>query len=76
MEIKGGCLCGSVRYHGHAEPAFVSVCHCCDCQKFTGSAFGVVMGLPQSALQIQGELKSFTKLSDGGNSIVRFFGPQ
>src|SRR5262249_7115221 len=76
MEIKGGCLCGAVRYNGHAEPDFVAVCHCRDCQKFTGSAFGTLIGVPQSALEIQGELKSFSKLADSGKPIVRLFCPE
>ncbi len=41
-QIAGGCLCGKVRYSANTEPAFVGVCHCKDCQKFTGSAFAVV----------------------------------
>ena len=76
MEIKGGCLCGAVRYDAHAERAFVGVCHCRDCQKFTGSAFGTLVGLPQSALEIHGELKSYSKLGDSGKPIVRLFCPE
>src|ERR1051326_4983683 len=75
MEIKGGCLCGAVRYNAHVEPEFVGVCHCRDCQKFTGSAFGTLVGLPQSALEIQGELKSYSKLGDSGKPIIRLFFP-
>ena len=47
--ITGGCLCGKIRYHADAEPAFVGLCHCHDCQKFTGSAFAAVIGLPKAA---------------------------
>ena len=47
MKIDGGCLCGAVRYSGEAEPLFAGVCHCRDCQKFTGSAFGAMVGAPQ-----------------------------
>ena len=36
MEIKGGCLCGAVRYTAEADPTSATVCHCRDCQKFTG----------------------------------------
>ena len=39
MKIEGGCLCGKVRYSADAEPAFVGVCHCKNCQKGTGTAF-------------------------------------
>src|SRR5207248_1250076 len=46
----GGCLCGKTRYSADAEPAFVGLCHCHDCQKFTGSAFAAVIGLPKSAV--------------------------
>jgi len=76
MEIKGGCLCGAVRYNARAEPTFVGVCHCRDCQKFTGSAFGTLLGLPQAELEIQGEVKSFSKLGDSGKPIVRLFCPE
>jgi hypothetical protein len=41
-QITGGCLCGVVRFSANAEPAFVGICHCKDCQKFSGSAFAVV----------------------------------
>lgn len=49
--ITGGCLCGKIRYSADAEPAFVGLCHCHDCQKFTGSAFAAVIGLPKSAVR-------------------------
>jgi hypothetical protein len=48
MKIEGGCLCGKVRYSADVEPAFVGVCHCKNCQKGTGSAFSVVVGLPNA----------------------------
>jgi hypothetical protein len=75
-EIRGGCLCSAVRYTASAEPALVGVCHCRDCQKFTGSAFGFFIGVPRSAFEIQGALKTFTKLGDSGNPIVRRFCPE
>jgi hypothetical protein len=65
-QIKGGCLCGAVRHTAHAEPALVGVCHCCDCQKFTGSAFGFFVGVPRTAVEIQGELKTYGEDLVGG----------
>jgi hypothetical protein len=72
-QIAGGCLCGKVRYSASGDPVFVGVCHCTDCQKFTGSAFAVVVGLPKSALTIQGPLSTFDKTGDTGKATHRSF---
>jgi hypothetical protein len=37
----GGCLCNAVRYRLDAPPLFTHACHCLDCQKKTGTAFGM-----------------------------------
>jgi hypothetical protein len=58
MKIEGGCLCGKVRYSADAEPTFVGVCHCKNCQKGTGTAFAVVVALPKAQLNVDGPLKS------------------
>jgi hypothetical protein len=73
--ITGSCLCGKIRYRAEAEPKFVSLCHCRDCQKFTGSAFATVVALPKAALTVTGDLKAFTKPGDSGKPIARFFCP-
>ena len=73
--ITGGCLCGQIRYRAEAEPKFVSVCHCRDCQRFTGSAFAVVVALPKDAVTITGTLKGFAKPGDSGKPIERRFCP-
>jgi hypothetical protein len=41
--------------------------------KFTGSAFGFFVGVPRTAVEIQGELKTFAKPGDSGKPIVRRF---
>jgi len=74
-EIRGGCLCGGVRYSATGDPAFVGVCHCRDCQKFSGAAFAVVVGVAKSALSVQGTLTTYTKPGDSGQPIHRRFCP-
>jgi hypothetical protein len=74
--IEGGCLCGRVRYGADAEPAFVGVCHCVDCQRFSGSAFSTVIGIPGTALNLTGVVKTFTKTADSGKTIHRRFCPE
>lgn len=73
--IAGGCLCGKVRYSADVEPKFVGLCHCHDCQKFTGSAFAAVIALPKSAVTVTGILKGFAKRGDSGKPIERMFCP-
>jgi hypothetical protein len=75
VQIEGGCLCGRVRYSADVDPAFVGVCHCTDCQKFSGSAFSTVIGMPAPALKVTGTLKTFTKSGGSGRPIHRSFCP-
>ena len=59
-KITGGCLCGAVRYTADADPSSVTVCHCLDCQKFTGSAFAALLRVSKDALIIEGTVKTFS----------------
>jgi len=53
---SGGCVCGATRYRLTAEPLTLYACHCTDCQKRSGSAFGLSMWVPRGAIEItQGE---------------------
>ena len=70
MKIEGGCLCGNVRYSADAEPAFVGVCHCKNCQKASGTAFRVVLAVPKPALSVQGTLKTFNDRGETGKAMI------
>ena len=37
--IRGGCLCGAIRYESIGEPYNVTHCHCEDCRKNAGAPF-------------------------------------
>ena len=76
MDATGGCLCGSLRYTLKAEPTLIGVCHCRDCQKFTGSAFSFLVAVPLTALEIEGSSKTFDKPGDSGHPITRRFCPE
>ena len=75
MTLTGGCLCGQVRYRIEAAPAFQVVCHCTNCQKQSGSAFSVNLGVPKAALTISGTLKTYTDHGDSGGVVLRRFCP-
>ena len=72
-EIKGGCLCGAVRYSAETEQTEAIICHCTDCQKFTGAAFAALVPLQKSALTITGPVKTHTGVGGSGKPILRNF---
>jgi hypothetical protein len=75
-EMTGRCLCGQVRYSATADPAIVVVCHCKDCQKQSGTAFSVEVGVPKSSISVQGQLKTFHGTGDSGRPVERNFCPE
>jgi hypothetical protein len=75
-EMIGRCLCGQVRYSANVDPDWIGVCHCQDCQKQTGSAFSVLVGIPKSAISIQGQLKTFQNKGESGQPVERSFCPE
>jgi hypothetical protein len=76
MKMSGGCLCGQVRYRAEAEPAFVGVCHCRNCQKQAGTTFSIVVAIPKAALAIEGTLKTYADRGDSGKAVRRRFCPE
>jgi hypothetical protein len=74
--LTGRCLCGQVQYVANAEPAIIAVCHCKNCQKQTGTAFSVIVGIPKAALSINGKLKRFHDTGDSGRTVERNFCPE
>ena len=74
-EMTGGCLCGHVRYKANAEPALTAICHCKNCQKQAGSAFFIVVAVPESALTIQGRQRRTTTGAIAANPWIGFSAP-
>lgn len=72
-EIKGGCLCGAVRYRAEADRAGATICHCRDCQKFTGSAFATLLMVPKTAFALTGPVKTHTGVGGSGLPVLRHF---
>jgi len=67
--FSGGCVCGAARYRVTAEPLTLYACHCTDCQKRSGSAFGLSMWVPRSAIELlQGELMRLELRLAGGRA--------
>lgn len=69
------CACRQLRLTCTGEPVRISACHCLDCQRRTGSAFGVQARFARELVTIEGTASAFTRSSDSGNTVTFHFCP-
>ena len=70
------CRCGQLRAACEGEPVRVSVCHCLECQKRTGSAFGAQARWPVAQVSITGAFKTWERTADSGRAASYRFCPE
>lgn len=75
MRLDGSCLCGAVTVTLARQPLVVNMCHCSDCQKRSGSPFGMAVWLAEAGVAIAGETRRFEHRSDKGRAMVNRFCP-
>jgi len=69
------CACGQLRVACAGEPEKVSLCHCLECQKRTGSAFGIAAFFTRGAVAAKGRAGTYTRPSDKGRPVRHSFCP-
>lgn len=69
------CRCGQLRATVTGDPVRLSVCHCLNCKKRTGSAFAVQARWPADRVTLSGQSKTFDKAGDSGNAATFHFCP-
>jgi len=69
------CACGQLRLTCEGEPQRVSLCHCLDCQRRTGSAFGVAAFFARTAVTTEGRAQTTRRLADSGRGLTFHFCP-
>lgn len=74
-ERIASCTCGQLKVTVSAEPIRVSVCHCLDCQRRTGSVFGAQARFPREAAHVSGESSMFSRIGDEGGRAWFHFCP-
>lgn len=74
MERTASCACGALSIRVQGEPTIVIACNCFQCQKRTGSVFGVGTYFPnEQVLEKHGESRAYERSSDAGRKIVCHF---
>lgn len=73
-QIAGSCLCGAIQYNSPAPPVMVALCHCTHCQKQSGAAFSVNVGIPKGSLQFTaGKTAVYEDKGSSGQPVYRHF---
>ncbi len=72
---RASCSCGQLTVECEGDPVRVSMCHCYECQKRTGSVFGVQARFPLDRVSPKGRSAEFARTGDSGGRVTLHFCP-
>jgi hypothetical protein len=70
------CSCKQLTVSCEGEPLRISMCHCLECQRRTGSAFGVQARFAASGVKMQGHATEYQRVGDSGGRVTFRFCPR
>jgi hypothetical protein len=76
MTRSAACHCGQLRVTCEGEPRRVSLCHCLDCQRRTGSVFSIAAFYDRSRVTPVGMSHTFKRDSASGKPVTFHFCPR
>lgn len=69
------CRCGQLTVTVEGEPVRVSVCHCLECKRRSGSAFSAQARWPDAQVKIAGRFNQWSTTGDSGGTGTFSFCP-
>jgi hypothetical protein len=75
MKVTGACQCGNIHYEAEVDPATVGICHCEDCQKFSGAPWRASVRVRAQDFALHGEPRIYVKTAESGNQRAQAFCP-
>jgi hypothetical protein len=77
MKIDGACHCGYITYIAEVDPERAGICHCTDCQTFSGSAFRMSVPATKETFSLRsGQPKIYIKTAESGAKRTQAFCPE
>jgi hypothetical protein len=74
MRIEGQCHCGAIAYEATVDPQKAVICHCTDCQIFSGAPFRASVPAKAEDFHIRkGKVRVYVKVADSGNRRAQGF---
>lgn len=75
LPLTGGCQCAAVRYAIGSAPVAFYWCHCTECQRPSGSAFGEALRVRRADVALTGRLGEWSRTTDFGTVTEVVFCP-
>jgi len=72
---RATCACGQLVVECTGDPVRVSVCHCLDCQKRSGSSFAAQARFPADRVVVSGRSRQWSRTGDEGGVADMSFCP-
>ena len=69
------CRCGGLSLTCTGDPVRISVCHCLDCQRRSGSSFAAQARFPIDQVTVRGDSRRWTRTNDEGAETAFHFCP-
>jgi hypothetical protein len=67
MHIEGQCHCGAIAYEATVDPGKATICHCADCQAFSGAPFRASAPAKAEDFHIRkGKPRVYVKVAESG----------
>jgi hypothetical protein len=74
MKVDGHCHCGSIKFEAEIDPDALTICHCTDCRRLSGSAFRTnIRATAENFTLLSGSPKTYVKTAESGNKRVQAF---
>jgi hypothetical protein len=76
MSREASCHCGKLVLRCTGEPLKISLCHCFDCQRRTGSLFSIAAFYPrESVTVVEGDAQTYRRSSASDYDVTFHFCP-
>ena len=73
MTRRAACMCGALAIECIGEPVRISVCHCLDCQRRSGSAFAAQARFPVERTRVIGTARQWRRIGSSGSAAIHHF---
>lgn len=73
MKVHGRCHCGAISFEAVIDPELAVICHCTDCQRFSGSAFRAIVPAGAEHFRLHGAPRIYVKTADSGRRRAQAF---